>query len=317
MGFIHSIEGTFTAKIYNKSGDLVSEKHGKNSLSKEGFKRICKILVQGFSGKYGSESLVKTSSGGIFPDSDSVNLKILEWKDRKESTFNSYLLSDDMFQDDKETIFNQSSLFQKLSCDFGQRIIYNEEYVFDEYSTCAIDCYNVKFGSIIIRTKEGVELVEGTDFTVLDYGDYKTKPTLSISNSYYNVNLYITYTYFSIPSKPIVGFCFDYCCSQNVTNETQASLAAQNFISGWAWSLSQGKDYLPCFFPNVSGLPSGSSNFPQNSLSTHSNSWFSMSGENVKRYYFTSLPWGVINPTQLAWYFNKNINITGYFSNFI
>jgi hypothetical protein len=329
----HSIEGFFEARTYNSKNELVNIHKGKNTLTKAGFKRVCEILVQGFSDKYSSKSLIKTNDGGLFGDSEGVNLKIVDWKDRKESTFNNYLLSDGMFNDGEYSDLPpvSSDVMSKLNekfyqddpvyCDFGQKNVYDEEYIFSS-TINYLGRPNVKFGSIMIKKQlengEELVLIDGEDYVVTNYGDYIRCPEIKLlKEEHINVSLYITYTIFSVPSKPIVGFCFDYYNSKKVSTFNDAFTSSQNYIAGWAWSLNQGEGYLPCFFPNVSGDLSGSSNTIFSELMTqHNNSWFSLNGENEKRYYFTSLPYGVINPTQLAWYIHANSNVCHYFSNF-
>ena len=353
MSYIKSIIGKINVQIYDKENNLKKTVSGKNTITYNGIKRICDILTQGRrNGISITESIDGLPLNTLPNGQNSIGLNMVEWKDKKYTTlefsenksginqvsslfstnhdnsnyafmkksndvkdnlnffyFPNTINNDDIENLSEEEIRNKSGLV----FDLGLKHIYRQEHYCNELNFY-IDCCNVKYNSLIIEDFYGNKLNEGIDYKVLSWGNYENKPEIVITNTnaYKNQTLYLSYSYFNVPQVPIVGFSFDCMCTEEGIKN------AQNFISGWSWSLDQGKTRLPNFFPNLSGCPSGNSNTSiDNKINNvHQSVWFNPYGQKETRFYFHTYPYAVINPTQLAWYFHLQNEEKCYFKNF-
>ena len=334
----NSLIGKIEVQFFDKDNNLKKIVKGKNTVTHKGIKRICEILTQGLkNGVSVTESIDGIPLNTLTNGQNSIGLNIIEWKDKEYTTFDynenilglnqssvmfgknydgnySYMTKNSEVPDDlKDFYFPKGEKTSGWICDLGLKHKVNELYLFSS-NPCYINTVNVKYDSLIIKTVNGKKLVENEDYKVLSYGDYENFPKIQLNQEYLNVELYFSYSYFNVPNIPIVGFCFDSVCDNTGIN------SARNFISGWSWSLNQGKSRLPHFFPNLSGCPSGNANTFMDSQSIYNNThqaiWFNPFGEKEKRFYFHTYPYGVINPTQLAWYSHLYNNSKCYFKNF-
>lgn len=334
----NSLIGKIEVQFFDKDNNLKKIVKGKNTVTHKGIKRICEILTQGLkNGVSVTESIDGIPLNTLTNGQNSIGFNIIEWKDKEYTTFDynenilglnqssvmfgknyngnySYMTKNSEVSDNlKDFYFPKGEKTSGWICDLGLKHKVNELYLFSS-NPCYIKTVNVKYDSLIIKTVNGKKLVENEDYKVLSYGDYENFPKIQLNQEYLNVELYFSYSYFNVPNVPIVGFCFDSVCDNTGIN------AARNFISGWSWSLNQGKSRLPHFFPNLSGCPSGNANTFMDSQgiynNTHQAIWFNPFGEKEKRFYFHTYPYGVINPTQLAWYSHLYNDSKCYFKNF-
>ena len=337
---INSLEGKIEVQIFDKDDQLKKIVKGKNTLTVEGLKRICEILSQGVrNGISTTESIDGVPMNTLRNGENAFGINVIEWKEKEYTTFDfsenilGLNQSDVMFKNNNYSgnysyITKNSNVNDKFDefyfpasesgetgwiCDLGIKHSIDNEYMFSE-NISFIQRVNVKYGSLIIKLADGKKLIEGQDYEVLSWGDYDNYVKLSVNENLLNLPVYISYSYFNVPKTPIVGFCFDSVCTDKGIDNTK------NFISGWSWSLDQGKSRLPHFFPNLSGCPSGNSNAVMTSNATynysHQMSWFNPFGETEKRFFIHSYPYAVINPTQLAWYSHLYNSTKCYFKNF-
>lgn len=338
----NSLIGKIEIQIYDKNDNLKKIVKGKNTVTHKGIKRICEILTQGArSGVSDTESITGIPLNTLKNGQNSIGLNVIEWKEKEYTTFEFSENIDGLqqsssmfFENYNNSNYSVMSKSKNISdnfdnfyfpnkdkkndrntagwvCDLGLKHAYNHLHLFSS-NPSFVERTNVKYNTLTIKTKDGKELIEDRDYSVLDWGDYENYPKLKISEEFFNTELYLNYSYFNVPQVPIVGFCFDSICDNN------NSTVAQNFIGGWSWSLDQGKSKLPPFFPNVSGNPSGNANDNMNSTNnyTHQSVWFNPFGETEKRFFIHTYPYAVINPTQLAWFSHLYNNGKCYFKNF-
>lgn len=350
----NSLIGKIEVQFYDKSNNLTRVVKGKNTVTTAGIKRLCEILTQGFKkGICETEDLGGTPINTLSNKQNSVGLNVIEWKDKENSTFDysqnikgfeqtknlfkdnnqggdyAYISKDNLVSDTLKDFYfpNEDGKNDKNTsgwvCDLGLKHIYKKEFMFTKNPTYLCEDFgvpytNVKYKSLKMIDDKGYTLKEGVDYEILNWGDYKTPPEIYFLKNenneitYLNVPLYLTYSYFNVPEVPIIGFSFDCIC------DAEGAVAAKNFISGWSWSLNQGKSKLPHLFPNLSGCPSGNSISTNEVVSNgmHQAVWFTSLGQNEKRFYIHSYPYGVINPTQLVWYAHLQNNSKCYFKNF-
>ena len=347
----NSLIGKIEVQFYDKDNNLKRVVNGKNTVTTQGVKRLCEVLTQGFK----NGNIVTENLSGIklntFPNGqNSVGLNIVEWQDKEFSTFEyseniqGLNQANNLFADGENGDYayfeKDNSLNDKMSdfyfpakenelnnkdnsgwvADLGLKHIFRKEFCFTTKEVVLCDDFgvpytNVKYNSLKITDKDGNVLEEEKDYDVLDWGDYDTPPKiLFLDEKLLNSPLFLSYSYFNVPNVPIVGFCFDCVCTGD---EVEAS---KNFISGWSWSLNQGKSKLPHLFPNLSGGISGNSisiiNNEVSSNGMHQAVWFTPNNTNEKRFYIHSYPYGVVNPTQLVWYGHLQNNSKCYFKNF-
>ena len=352
----NSLIGKIEVQFYDKENNLKRVVNGKNTITHKGIKRLCEILTQGFKKTFvETESLHEVPLDTLSNQQKSMGLNIVEWKNKENTTFSysenikgfeqtsnlfkdnnqsadyAYTSKNSFVSDNLKSFYfpSESSEITKDNsgwvCDLGLKNIYRKEFVFTQNPTYLCEDFgvpytNIKYKSLKMIDESGYELQEGVDYDVLDWGDCETPPQIYFykddddNYKFLNVPLYLTYSYFNVPKVPIVGFTFDCFCSDDGT------IAAKNFISGWSWSLNQGKSKLPHLFPNLSGCMSGNaiSTIDNNVLSNnmHQAVWFTPLGQNEKRFYIHSYPYGVINPTQLVWYAHLQNDSKCYFKNF-
>lgn len=346
------LNGEIIVKIFDKEDNLKKVIHGNNTITTSGLKRISEMLTYGLKnnlsisetiGNYEYKTLHSIDFLGSNDDSLCVN--IIEWKEKNKTTFDFSPLRD-------QGLINRNAMFKNIDgfyttiekdenlldnfdyfyfpkqngileedrqtsgwiSDLGLNHVISQEHIFIQ-NIGIINGYNVKFNSISIKDENETILQEGVDYEILSLGDNENHPTISLVDYWLNKKLYISYSWFDVPNTPIIGFCFDH-----FTDAIQGISSSQNFISGWSWSLDQGKSRMNPFFPNVSGCPSGPSNIRMDQYGSYnkmqSNSWYSSWGGVKKTFFFNSLPWAVKNPTQLAWYSHTNNNYQRYFENF-
>ena len=339
---INSLEGKIEVKIYDNENNLKRVVKGKNTVTTKGLKRICEILTQGIkNGVSVTQSIDGTPLNTLRNGENSFGINMIEWKEKEFTTFEfsenifglnqsdsmfgknenySFMTKNDKVKDDFDQFHFPVGKNQKgWVADFGIKHIINKEYIFSS-NPSFIPQTNIKYNSLTLKLADGTILSQEKiddkepDYTITSYGDYEDYLELYISEKYFNVPIYVSYSYFNVPKTPIVGFSFDSVCTETGTSNTK------NFIAGWSWSLDQGKSHLPCFFPNLSGQPSGNSNTSMDSNGvydrTHQMAWYNPFGQIEKRFFMHSYPYAVINPTQLAWYSHLYNTSKCYFKNF-
>lgn len=356
MKKINSLVGKIEVQIFDKENNLKKIVSGKNTLTTKGIKRICEILTQGArNGISITESIDGNTKLNTLPNGqNSIGINMIEWKDKEYTTFEfsenilglnqyhnlfnestngdyAFMTKNDEVVDKFDDFYfpnkdnkNDRNTSGWIS-DLGIKHHYNKEYIFSS-NPCYVTETNVKYNSLTIKSADGKKLIEDVDYSVSSWGDYENYLKINVAEKFLNTQLYLTYSYYNVPKCPIVGFSFDSICDNTGTN------LAQNFISGWSWSLNQGKSRLSHFFPNLSGCPSGnslSSMYEIYKLSEYSSTqtnfysdkshqaiWYNPFGQSEKRFFIHSYPYAVINPTQLVWYSHLYNNSKCYFKNF-
>lgn len=341
---LNSLEGKIEVQIYDNENNLKKIVKGKNTVTTSGLKRICEILTQGIrNGISITESIDGTPLNTLSNGENSIGINMIEWKEKEYTTFEfsenilglnqfssmfdngnitgnyAFITKNDKVNDEFDKFFfpqgedtnNQQSA--GWISDLGLKHTINKEYVFSS-SPSFINQVNMKYGSLILKLSDGTILIEDVDYKVASWGDYENYLEINIDEKYFNIPISVSYSYFNVPKIPVVGFSFDSICTDT------GSYNYKNFISGWSWSLNQGKSRLPHFFPNLSGVPSGNSNTSMDSNGvydrTHQMAWYNPYGQQEKRFFIHSYPYGVINPTQLAWYSHLYNSSKCYFKNF-
>jgi hypothetical protein len=325
-----NIDGRFTVSVYHEDGSLAFEREAKNVVTDAGRQRLVEMLV---------ESLSSTQTPGITEDVDFSGLpgevagiKFLDW-DGKSSTeiyehgegatlpakltngsnmfdnvpaTNSALLTGNY----QNTLYSPESTSGEPGwiMDLGWNTVTNEE-VYVTPSGVDLDLANMNAfwddTEVVVKSNDEVTTyVLDTDYT-FDPGDGETYAKLNVINGALDGDtLKVSYNYYDVPQEPVVGVA--------IKASAVGALERYDSVIGFNFSCSQGENRSKIFLPYVSGEPTVPVCSDHNAGDSNLTNLV-FSDEGVHYYFFTMLPWALINPTQLAMFvnfytFGANIN---------